>query len=282
MPDIKKLCIFCGGGPLSKEHIVPNWLGKKHFKSKNTDICFIESVEVSGNTKSDSFEKKKFVKKRQGNLHSRTIRIVCVSCNNGWMSSIDEKAKPIINDLFFGLKRMLTSEDQRNLSAWISLKTIINEYSSVKYPLSIDDVVTIPQSERTFLMENKVPSLNWLIQIYRLNDENWSQNFFHYVLRIEKKTKIENGISKNYIFSLDGVPNTQSTTFGVGNFLFHAASSFDGLTFTHDGSDKIIWPPANRSVIWPDVPILDGQAAKDLSMSLYRKLVGAGVYLPPL
>lgn len=34
-----------------------------------------------------------------GDMHSRTLKILCKECNSGWVSKIENDAKPIIIDL---------------------------------------------------------------------------------------------------------------------------------------------------------------------------------------
>jgi hypothetical protein len=44
----------------------------------------------------------KVVEWRAGDTHSRTIKRVCKSCNSGWMSRLQQAAKPILVPMLMG------------------------------------------------------------------------------------------------------------------------------------------------------------------------------------
>jgi len=53
-----------------------------------------------------------------------TTGAVCASCNNGWMSDLEGRAKPMLETMLEGRGRALHQEGQRTLAAW-ALKTAI-------------------------------------------------------------------------------------------------------------------------------------------------------------
>ena len=84
-------CIFCGTeGNLSKEHLWPDWLSKLYLRKDSESHTFgsksyLNKKEVRDGTYS-----------RPGHLFSLKNRVVCVTCNNGWMSRVEEETKPIL------------------------------------------------------------------------------------------------------------------------------------------------------------------------------------------
>jgi hypothetical protein len=82
-------CIFCGGRPLTREHIWPDWF-RAHLPRT---LPFYHSGRIvlnEDNTKTHSS------KKTSGDPKSRKLRIVCNKCNNEWMSGVQNAAKPIL------------------------------------------------------------------------------------------------------------------------------------------------------------------------------------------
>ncbi|HEX8155861.1 MAG TPA: hypothetical protein VF526_00635, partial [Solirubrobacteraceae bacterium] len=80
-------CIFCGSvGKLSKEHVVPRWVGSA-FPSSEREILH-RFAWVSGEPESHSpisgvdFDAPPF---------TWQARVVCAECNNGWMSSLEAR-----------------------------------------------------------------------------------------------------------------------------------------------------------------------------------------------
>lgn len=76
-----RYCIFCGATADSREHLLPEWL-QQVFPSKELAIYH---RTVGGEKK--TWETKRF---------SQTAKVVCESCNHGWMSRLENEAKPIL------------------------------------------------------------------------------------------------------------------------------------------------------------------------------------------
>lgn len=75
------MCIFCGAPADSREHLLPNWLGSI-FPSDEPAVHF---REVGGVKK--SWQRARFDEK---------TKVVCKECNEGWMSQLEQFAKPIL------------------------------------------------------------------------------------------------------------------------------------------------------------------------------------------
>lgn len=107
---IKRRCVFCGGGPMTAEHVWPVWLLELMEKRLTT-------TEV--------------VVTRDGSQMTRpsletTVKQVCESCNTGWMSRLEDAAKPILTPMIMGdgLPLTRTRDEMRILAHWI-LKTYL-------------------------------------------------------------------------------------------------------------------------------------------------------------
>src|SRR5258708_15403363 len=78
-------CIFCGGRANSKEDAWPLWLMRRLGE---TGAGTVEGQRGKQSPKSW----------RTGQARL-TVRFVCATCNNGWMSQIENRVKPILERL---------------------------------------------------------------------------------------------------------------------------------------------------------------------------------------
>ena len=98
-------CVFCGTvGSLSDEHVVPKWVRKA--------LQIREPVrEFSGAAYVGAAETLAIV------FHE-----VCVSCNTGWMESLERDACPVLGPLLLGVapgtSRVLDPDQQAILATW--------------------------------------------------------------------------------------------------------------------------------------------------------------------
>jgi hypothetical protein len=81
-------------------------------------------------------------------------------CNSGWLSRIQQSARPFLLPLFEGAAHSIGAEAQAKIATWIAMATMTGEF------LSRDPArVAISQVDRSwFKKEYKVPS-NWCIWI---------------------------------------------------------------------------------------------------------------------
>lgn len=113
---VSRTCIFCGAeGPLTNEHVWPRW-AQPLLLSDDTLIPVYHVINVDGEAPAQrSFKTRRF---------TETIHKVCADCNNGWMASLEERAKPLIEAMIADESLTLGQEAQGVLAAW-ALKTAI-------------------------------------------------------------------------------------------------------------------------------------------------------------
>src|SRR5665213_3638735 len=81
-----KPCFFCGAGvPLTREHVLPEWLRNLGFKGDGTR----QIVEDGG---IPIFQ--------AGGPFTKTLKIVCEPCNNEWMGGMETDAQPVLIEMF--------------------------------------------------------------------------------------------------------------------------------------------------------------------------------------
>jgi hypothetical protein len=156
------LCIFCGGRPLTREHIWPDWL-RAHLPRS---LSFYHSGRIilnEDNTQTHSS------KKISGDPKSRKLRIVCNKCNNEWMSDLQNATKPILIPLLLSQQITLSEPRQRQLATWVAMTVICAEYIQ---PAS----VSIPVTARRWLFTNRTPPENMRIWIGNFDRQNWKSD----------------------------------------------------------------------------------------------------------
>jgi len=102
-------CIFCPNPANSKEDMFPRWI---HGRVKTREPL---SRRI-GDTRPEVTE-------------DQEVRIPCVcgTCNNGWMSRLEMKCKPIIGSLLQDLSLALDAEHRKFLTEWALKTAMIND-----------------------------------------------------------------------------------------------------------------------------------------------------------
>ena len=116
---------------------------------------------------------------RAGDPIGAKVPIVCSDCNSGWMSQIQERAKPYLIPLFRGELTILNPDAQRWVATWACMATIMGEFLSRKIGAN-----AIGQSDRETLMRTQLPPRNWRIWIGKCSQENWPSQWLHVTARV--------------------------------------------------------------------------------------------------
>lgn len=115
MADGARRCAFCGGGNLSKEHVLPRWLGRvlhtRHPRGVEVLRIDAEPVRI---TPSAPF--------------TTTVRQVCAACNHGWMNDLEVAARPVLTPLLRGEPSVLDVVDQQIVATWALKTTMMAQY----------------------------------------------------------------------------------------------------------------------------------------------------------
>lgn len=101
-------CFFCQNSANSLEDAWPHWIADQ-FKASRPGEAQLE---------------RRGVKLKPWRVHQPELKVrcVCQSCNNGWMSQLESKAKLFLQPLLMGESRSLYMDGQTTIALW-SLKT---------------------------------------------------------------------------------------------------------------------------------------------------------------
>ncbi len=213
---VARVCIFCGGTKMSAEHVWPQWAAKRVAYSGVHKVRSYAHLEGHQAVEHESDQR----------AYALKARVVCESCNNGWMSKIENAAKPYFETMLYARGRELHKEGQRTLAAW-ALKTSIVWTASYAKERSV-----IPTVDLSHLRDYGEPSSAMSVWIASYDGSHPAVADAY-------------GIAANH--KEDGTPySIWATTVGFGPVAFHLfGSTVPGVTI------ESIRLPAWVHRIWP-------------------------------
>jgi hypothetical protein len=115
-------CLACGSSSskLSREHVFAAWL-LDYLNARNISIGLFRR-KGDGSTE---------IGRKEIALNSFTLKRICEPCNNGWMSRLEERAKPLVISLMTGKKKIdsLESQERELLARWAGKTAIIESHA---------------------------------------------------------------------------------------------------------------------------------------------------------
>jgi hypothetical protein len=157
-------CIFCERMGLTREHLFADWL-RVLFPRSATDT-HNHGVTTWGQSSSGRIYAMPTLTVHQGHSGSRKVKCVCGPCNNGWMSRLETRTRPILMPLIQGNFHRVSPFDQKTLASWITKTIMVAEFL---FP----ERVTIPDADRLRMYASAEPSENWKIWIAGYQGLKW-------------------------------------------------------------------------------------------------------------
>ncbi|VEA73392.1 Uncharacterised protein [Serratia rubidaea] len=158
-----KSCFFCKRSSpeikLTKEHILPKWMERKIKHEKEIYFLGNHRERPLGKLEDET------VRNMSGlGPFSLTVSDVCGDCNNGWLSTLESEAKPILDYLINGRNYSLTRKDTCIISRW-AIKT------SMVRSLTDKGINTIPPSHIEAIVNGLIPD-NTMVYIGCYTNKN--------------------------------------------------------------------------------------------------------------
>lgn len=225
-------CIFCRAqSKLSKEHLWPDW-ARRTFSEAELKAPILHSIHGSDGPPQEIWDASTF---------SSTLKKVCQPCNNGWMSRLEDEARPHAKPLLMGEPRILDTQAQQALALWGYLKCVLL--------LSIDD---------TFA--RAMP--NFYGTLYALRDQRLLPP--HISVFTARHTGPRRGQYQHRLLGKDpDRPDLLVQTFTIRQLTVQVVRNYTGhfpVTLERDpriaGAERLIWPSGDP-FRWPPGPGLD-------------------------
>lgn len=223
------LCLFCPNLADSREHLWSSWMNE------------VLPTKAPGSTTytldREGEDSKSWLSPKPA---THTVKVVCETCNTGWMSKIEARAKPIMVPLLRGEERELHKADQEALAAWAYLKTVIAEHLNPR-------TATIPELHRRWLHDHVLPPTGVFVFVAAAELEKHSDTFY-----LNKKLRIDHG---------PPLPPEESNgyvaTMAIGQLVLQIGGTlFEKVEMVHQAPfDKLvnrIWP-FQKAISWPGI-----------------------------
>jgi hypothetical protein len=135
-------CAFCdASGPMSREHTFARWM------TRFIPVSNLTNHEIVSTRRDSLLELSPKTRRRiSGPPTSRRQPIVCLACNSGWMSQLEERVKPVLGPMLQGTPTPLDVEAQRLLARWIDKTIMVYEF---EFP---DNAVTTSAQRGEFML----------------------------------------------------------------------------------------------------------------------------------
>lgn len=236
LPHMRQ-CLFCLNPANSKEHVWANWLRAYVPRTQINHIETLVELDVTGEEQVTPIRK-------SGDPRSRKLKIVCTTCNNGWMSQVQDKAKPYLVRLIAGEKCELPRQARSALARWAALFVTVQEQI---HP----DLASISAEDREWIRTRPTAPHNWSVWMGRFIDPDGHSRSSRNAIPVVAKEELyrQRGLFGQVAY------NAQTSTFLVGPVLFHAISGPTRLRFTFPQTvdEKLhrLWPTNGRGISWP-------------------------------
>lgn len=242
-PNGARLCIFCGSGRQSGEHIYSQWLHPQLERFTPPYRSAVRSRLVR--TKSGEID---FVLQAKPRKNEKTISTKipgpCRSCNSGWMNnSVEKPVRDILPPLIEAKRTTLEIAQVRKLVEWLVLKFMCVDYESGAPVMTAED-------RKAFCERRTIPPS--LMGI-------WA-------------APLSVGASWSARWERCGGIDAATFTFGMGHVLFHMwchpdqTVRFDGHG-AFEGRMQEIWPLRSLNAWPPFASYLLDEHANELAQS---------------
>lgn len=240
-------CAWCGGCPLTREHVLPQWLAEvltDAFPAEDGyDIATVcTTAEGQGPPRTYSAPTPELV-----------VKAVCEACNAGWMSSLELEVRPFLEPMVRGESVQLDVGRQLALARWAAKAAVLlDHYERGMTVLGAGDLKEIFRGHAPMGFHIRLA----------LRTEDRPSPFRFYIT--------------NHFAAPVGTTNDQadapregnsfSVTLGLGRAAIAVVGGpgVENPDRWRNGGDfpLMIWPPTQGNIIWPPhMPVLSTSEA---------------------
>jgi hypothetical protein len=198
--------------------------------------------------------------KMPGQMRDWQIKCVCggthLTCNGGWMKTLEDKARPILIPLITGQQTRLSPTDQVTIAGWAALKAMVSEYDP-------GGKVTTHHTQRKRMKALQLPpEKGWGIWIGHYERVRWKPEWISRPLLVLPHERAIKRPSREATFF-----NGHTSTQVVGKLFIQITRTPDPVIIDlwrfavpERGTLFRIWPAAQYSIKWPGRTLTDRSA----------------------
>lgn len=151
-------CVWCGGRPLTREHLLPQWLSEVLVDLRPAPEGFDSAYE---STLAGGVD----VARTHPSLRPEmVVKTVCTSCNNGWMADLEGQVQPVLARLVRGEGADVSEAEQVALATWMAKVAVLVEgYAR--------DAVVLGDRDRDAVLAGTAPA-GYQVRLAYRDDEN--------------------------------------------------------------------------------------------------------------
>lgn len=129
----RRTCIFCGSDArLTREHLWPQWLSRHTGPEGDLASSWKNGLsygiqDVSG-IKVMPFE----IKNRPAPAADTVLKVVCNSCNSGWMAQLEARSQPVLVNQMADRHHRVSESERDTLVHWLMKTTAVFEFDDRK------------------------------------------------------------------------------------------------------------------------------------------------------
>jgi len=253
-PAVVGPCYFCGEQkPLTREHVFPDWLRRVLPRLTGTSWQILTSRrEVSSQPLNESKRKDNGY-----NIGSTQLKVVCVDCNGGWMSRLQEAAIPLLTPLINGEIHHIPVEHQVTIAQWVIMTVSMQQLTN---PEPKSHIIT--SRERNNLRLARLGEAP-------MNHQGWTIGLAHFM-----GTTPEFIAARQQAFGYaDESPRAQTSVIRLGDLCVMTwSSAYEDVAINRPAVEehgvRIVWPD-QVPLPWPP-KVKVGNVAVDRLLDLLR------------
>ncbi len=196
----------------------------------------------------------------------KKARVVCQVCNNGWMSALEVRARPILAPMMLGKPTILTAEDQAVAALWAEKTAFVLEQTA---PTNLR---CMPQVHRDYVYEHRAAPAELAVRLAAYAGAAHGPIYRHtcHTIQPTNSPDVEENANNVYV-----------ACFGVGRLVFqlfgHRLGTDNPIELAPPADVVQIWPSSGSAVRWPPRRLLGSRqdlTAFSWRLMAYRNVTG--------
>ena len=141
MPDA---CVFCGGVPLDREHLLGDWMNRR-LPIGGVSQHFVGATPGPMET-------------HRSDKHDQVVPCVCGPCNHGWMSNLETTIAPFLTQVATGIEQHVPERAYLTTALWAVKSVLVKQYQAPQ-----PDPLLIPPEQYAYVYRFLQPPPNTVV-----------------------------------------------------------------------------------------------------------------------